>query len=286
MHCKPHDCNPISESSDLMGRVLLLAAAAAVVLGGDPVAKNWEPQNDDEKLLKFRIKPMKSYVSSALIVGSATGLQMVTPGWVASVGGGETLQKCAGWLVGMRKDHPLAMVSAHGLLTKGCADLLAQTIPNGAAPAVWIDQLRLVRSTLASLISTSLPFYYWTKVMARWFRNYKTTVLSSGVVGSKILSSTFVTSLVKTTVTQALFRPINVFLFLALQSIFRGDSARQLVDTIKKKFKGSLIGGVVFYSVSNLLMYSVPIPFLHPIMGSIAGLIFNVWLAIVAYKKS
>ena len=57
-------------------------------------------------------------------------------------------------------------------------------------------------------------------------------------------------------------------------------------DTIKKKFKGSLIGGVVFYSVSNLLMYSVPIPFLHPIMGSIAGLIFNVWLAIVAYKKS
>ena len=220
-----------------MGRVLLLAAAAAVVFGGDPVANNWEPQNDDEKLLKFRIKPMKSYVSSALIVGSATGLQMVTPGWVASVGGGETLQKCAGWLVGMRKDHPLAMVSAHGLLTKGCADLLAQTIPNGAAPAVWIDQLRLVRSTLASLISTSLPFYYWTKVMARWFRNYKTTVLSSGVVGSKILSSTFVTSLVKTTVTQALFRPINVFLFLALQSIFRGDSARQLVDTIKKKFK-------------------------------------------------
>ena len=94
------------------------------------------------------------------------------------------------------------------------------------------------------------------------------------------------TSLVKTTVTQALFRPINVFLFLALQSIFRGDSARQLVDTIKKKFKGSLIGGVVFYSVSNLLMYSVPIPFLHPIMGSIAGLVFNVWLAIVAYKKS
>lgn len=269
-----------------MGRVLLLAAAAAVVFGGDPVAKNWEPQNDDEKLLKFRIKPMKSYVSSALIVGSATGLQMVTPGWVASVGGGETLQKCAGWLVGMRKDHPLAMVSAHGLLTKGCADLLAQTIPNGAAPAVWIDQLRLVRSTLASLISTSLPFYYWTKVMARWFRNYKTSVLSSGVVGSKILSSTFVTSLVKTTVTQALFRPINVFLFLALQSIFRGDSARQLVDTIKKKFKGSLIGGVVFYSVSNLLMYSVPVPFLHPIMGSIAGLVFNVWLAIVAYKKS
>ena len=33
-------------------------------------------------------------------------------------------------------------------------------------------------------------------------------------------------------------------------------------------------------------MYSVPVPFLHPIMGSVAGLIFNVWLAIVAYSKS
>ena len=83
-----------------------------------------------------------------------------------------------------------------------------------------------------------------------------------------------------------LARVLGTGAFLALQSIFRGDSARQLVDTIKKKFKGSLIGGVVFYSVSNLLMYSVPIPFLHPIMGSIAGLVFNVWLAIVAYKKS
>jgi hypothetical protein len=34
-----------------------------------------------------------------------------------------------------------------------------------------------------------------------------------------------------------------------------------------------------------MLMYSVPVPFLHPIMGSCAGLVFNVWLAIVAYRK-
>ena len=89
----------------------------------------------------------------------------------------------------------------------------------------------------------------------------------------------FGTAAFKTVVTQALFRPVNVMLFLGLQSIFRGDTARQLQTVFSSKFKSSVIGGVGFYSISNLLMYSVPVPFLHPIMGSVAGLIFNVWLA-------
>ena len=54
---------------------------------------------------------------------------------------------------------------------------------------------------------------------------------------------------------------------------------------LNAKIKASIIGGIAFYSVSNLLMYSVPVPFLHPIMGSVAGLVFNVWLAVVAYRK-
>merc|ERR1712070_1276479 len=86
-------------------------------------------------------------------------------------------------------------------------------------------------------------------------------------------------------VTQAIYRPINVGLFLSMQSLFRGDTARQLVEVMRTKFKGGLLGGIAFFSVSNMIMFSVPIPFLHPIIGAIAGLIFNVWLAIVAYKK-
>jgi hypothetical protein len=86
-----------------------------------------------------------------------------------------------------------------------------------------------------------------------------------------VLGKQFGTATFKTIVTQALFRPINVFLFLFLQAAFRGDSARKLVDGIRAKFRSSVIGGVAFYSVSNLLMYSVPVPFLHPIMGSVAG---------------
>ena len=100
-----------------------------------------------------------------------------------------------------------------------------------------------------------------------------------------LLGKTAGTSVTKMVVTQALYRPINVGLFLSMQSLFRGDSARQLVEVMRTKFKGGLLGGIAFFSVSNMIMFSVPIPFLHPIIGAIAGLIFNVWLAIVAYKK-
>ena len=132
---------------------------------------------------------------------------------------------------------------------------------------------------LASVLSTSLPFYWWTRFMAAG----GVGVAPAAMTG--LLGAGFGTALYKTVVTQATFRPLNVFMFLFLQSVFRGDSARQLADVIRTKIKASVLGGIAFYSVSNLLMYSVPVPFLHPIMGSVAGLIFNVWLAIVAYRK-
>lgn len=173
-----------------------------------------------------------------------------------------------------------SLTLGHGIVTKACADVLAQTIPNQDAATVWLDPLRVFRSMLASVMSTSMPFYYWTRFMAR-----STTIGPAPGFVKAILGQSFGTALWKTIVTQALFRPVNVALFLILQSIFRGDTARQLQSIVQNKFKASIIGGVAFYSVSNLLMYSVPVPFLHPIMGSVAGLIFNVWLAIVAYKK-
>lgn len=155
-----------------------------------------------------------------------------------------------------------------------------ETIPQGDAASVWIDPLRVFRSMLASVLSTSMPFYYWTRFMAR-----STTIGPAPGFVKAILGQGFGTALWKTIVTQALFRPFNVGLLLVLQSIFRGDTARQLESIMQKKFKSAIVGGIAFYSVSNLLMYSVPVPFLHPIMGSVAGLIFNTWMAIVAYKK-
>ena len=204
-------------------------------------------------------------------MSAATGLQVVTPGWLrgtlgsACEGGlGAAALRCVEFLDGQKRTNPLGLTLGHGIITKACADVLAQTIPHQDAAVVWIDSLRAFRSMLASVLSTSLPFYFWTRFMARSMPVAPGWV--TAVLGKGLGTATF-----KTVVTQALFRPINVFLFLFLQSVFRGDSARALSKVIRSKFKGSIIGGILFYSVSNLLMYSVPVPFLHPIMGSVAG---------------
>ena len=258
-------------------RALLLLLLATT--GTHALFEKEKKDEEPDRFAQFKTRPALAYTSSALIVGTATGMQMVTRPWVEKVlgeasasGVGAFAASCAEWLHAQRVANPLGMVLAHGTITKGCADVLAQVIPAQAAAEVWVDPMRLVRSTLASVLSTSLPFYYWTKLMASmskagWF--------SGGFAGNAL----------KTIVTQTLFRPINVGLFLGLQSIFRGDSARKLRTVMSTKFAKSLVGGIAFYSVANLAMYSVPIPFLHPIMGSIAGLVFNVWLAVQAYQK-
>lgn len=240
------------------------------------------------------MKPIGAYVTSALVVSAATGAQMVTPGFVqrclgkcAEEGLGAFAVGCASFLQQQRQENPLGMTVAHGIATKTCADLLAQTIPKQDAATVWIDELRLFRSMLASLLSTSLPFYWWTRAMHPGFASFarvlRSKELPEGLLNA--LTTGLGASTLKTIVTQALFRPANVLLFLVLQSVFRGDTARELASIVHMRFRKSLVGGILFYSISNLLMYSVPVPFLHPIMGSIAGLIFNVWLAIQAYKK-
>ena len=127
--------------------------------------------------------------------------------------------RCVEFLDGQKRTNPLGLVLGHGVVTKACADVLAQTIPQQDAPVVWIDMLRAFRSMLASVLSTSLPFYWWTRFMARSMPTAPGWV--TGVLGTR-----FGTNLFKTVVTQALFRPLNVFLFLFLQSVFRGGAPR------------------------------------------------------------
>jgi len=270
-------------------RLLLLCALAPVCLAltvESSDAKEGEP----DRFGMIKSKPSAAYSASLVLVSAATAAQMITPGWLQGVLGpaagsglGKVALQCAGFLQTQTKQHPLGMVLAHGIVTKACADVLAQTIPQGDAPVIWLDPLRILRSTTASVISTSMPFYYWTKFMPTFFTAIQTWL--NGAIAMPFLRG-FVSAFLKTTITQVVFRPWNVGGFLLLQSAFRGDTARQLVSVMRKKFKQSLAGGILFYSISNLLMYSVPIPFLHPIMGSIAGLMFNVWLAMVAYGKS
>ena len=163
-----------------------------------------------------------TYVTSALVVSAATGLQVMTPGWLRRVLGsacesglGGVALRCVEFLDTQKRTNPMGLTVAHGIVTKACADVLAQTIPQQHAAAVWIDALRAFRSMLASVLSTSIPFYWWTRFMARSMPVAPNWVTS--VLGKKFGTVTF-----KTVVTQTFFRPVNVFLFLFLQSVFRG----------------------------------------------------------------
>jgi len=267
----------------LVAVLCLLSSASALVVA----AADKDKDKEVDRLGQFQVKPKLAFAASGLIVSAATAVQVATPGWVQSTlgaacegGVGKMCLQCIQSLDDMKRTNPLGLTLGHGIITKACADVLAQTIPHQTAASVWIDPLRVFRSMLASVLSTSMPFYWWTRYMAR-----STKIGPAPAFVKAVLGQGFGTALWKTIVTQALFRPFNVGLLLVLQSIFRGDTARQLQGVMQSKFKSSIVGGIAFYSVSNLLMYSVPVPFLHPIMGSVAGLIFNTWMAIVAYKK-
>lgn len=234
----------------------------------------------------FRVPQLPTYFVTLLATAASVGALVVTPAMIEASGlntgertFGEWAMRFTAAIQEMKVTNPLELTMALGLLLKAVAEVLAQVIPQAGDPlGAWLDPLRICRSTLASLLSSSLSFYYWTRLPF-------VRALTAPAPVRAVLGKTFGTSVTKMVVTQALYRPINVGLFLSMQSLFRGDSARQLVEVMRTKFKGGLLGGIAFFSVSNMIMFSVPIPFLHPIIGAIAGLIFNVWLAIVAYKK-
>ena len=229
------------------------------------------------------MKPRATFAAAGLAVTAATAIQVVSPSWLQANMAcdnavGSAVLKLVSYVDRLKTTNPLGLTMGHGMLLKAIAEVLAQVIPQGVGASAWLDPLRVVRSTIASLLSSSLTFYYWTRL--DFVRRLAAPGWLSGLVGR-----TLGTSLTKMVVTQAVYRPVNVFLFLGMQAFFRGDSMRQILNVLRTKFKGGLIGGIAFFAVSNMLMFSVPIPFLHPIIGAIAGLIFNVWLAMVAYKK-
>lgn len=171
-----------------------------------------------------------AYAATCAVVGAATGAQIITPGWARAALGaasdngiGAAVLRCVEFIDGQKRTNPLGLVLGHGIVTKACADVLAQTIPQQDATVVWIDTLRVFRSMLASVLSTSLPFYYWTRFMARSMPSAPGWVM--GVLGKRLGTTTF-----KTVVTQALFRPVNVFLFLFLQSVFRGGARSRIAN--------------------------------------------------------
>ena len=275
---------------------LRLLTVVAVLSSG--AALQVKPREKDEKKADaavvdktdrfghIRVSKPLTFAMAGTATVAATAAQIMKPAWLASTlgpaaeaGAGAVLLRFITWFDGLKTSSPLGLTMGHGFLLKMIAEVLAQVIPQKGGGAVWLDPLRVVRSTVASVVSASYTFYLWTR--SDFFRGLRAPGWLKAVVGGG-----FGTSLTKMVVTQAVYRPINVFLFLVAQAFFRGDSMRGIVDVIRTKFKGGIIGGIAFFSVSNILMFSIPVPFLHPIIGALAGLIFNVWLAMVAYAKA
>lgn len=74
-----------------------------------------------------------------------------------------------------------------------------------------MDSLRLFRSMLASLLSTSLPFYYWTRMMHPAFKSFAASLAKTSLPSSLLnaLTTGLGASTLKTIITQALSRPLN-----------------------------------------------------------------------------
>ena len=235
----------------------------------------------EDKIGVLTVPRTGAFVTAAVLVSSVTAANIITPGFLESKGASAAAIGAATWVQGMRKVHPLAMTIAHAVISKSCADVVAQAIPSTESGNADIDVLRVFRSMLACILSISIPFYYWTKIVHATFSAFK----ASQPEGS-FFTSGFGANLLKTGSTQLIFRPIDVGLYLTLQSIFRGDTARQLVTLLQTRYVTTLIGGLVFYTFSNFIMFTIPIPFLHPIFGSVLGSMFSVWLAIQAYSSA
>lgn len=169
----------------------------------------------------FKVRPKLAYATSALLVGAATGMQVITPDWLqrtlpewCASAAGATALRCVEYLQNLKTSSPLGFTMSHGILAKAVAEVFAQVIPQAHLSRAWLDPLRIVRSTLASLLSSSLTFFYWT----RWsvLRGLRAPGWLSSVLGKA-----FGTSVTKTAFTQAIYRPINIFLFLAMQARLR-----------------------------------------------------------------
>ena len=114
-------------------------------------------------------------VASGAIVTVATGLEVATPGWVKKSFGtacergvGAVALRRVEALHAMKTTKPLGLTFGHGVVTKVCADLLAQAKSRShqSAGVAWIDPLQMFRSTMASMLDDGQVadvLYYWTR---------------------------------------------------------------------------------------------------------------------------
>ena len=124
------------------------------------------------------MKPRPTFVATGVLTAAATALQVVKPAWVQGAlgnkcesGAGAALLACVSYVDDLKTANPLGLTMGHGFLLKAIAEVLAQVIPQAGSPMAWLDPLRVLRGTIAGLLSSSLTFFYWTRLP--WVRALK-----------------------------------------------------------------------------------------------------------------
>ena len=115
--------------------------------------------DSEDQMGKLKVPRNGAFVTSAVLISSVTAACAVTPGFLESKGAGAMCVGAADWVQSMRKMHPLGMTIAHAVISKSCADVVAQAIPPTESGEASIDLLRVFRSMIACILSISIPFY-------------------------------------------------------------------------------------------------------------------------------
>ena len=181
-------------------RSILLGLLA---IAGGTQALQLRAKDDDEKVDRYgqvQVQPRATFAAAGLATVAATALQVVSPSWLQQNMACDNalcgaVLRCVSFIDRLKTTNPLGLTMGHGMLLKAIAEVLAQVIPQGMGASAWLDPLRIARSTIASLLSSSLTFYYWTRL------DFVRRLAAPGWL-SRLLGRGLGTSLTKMVVTQ------------------------------------------------------------------------------------
>jgi len=172
-------------------------------------------------------------------------------------------------------------------MTDVSADIMAQAISARAeGDAMAVDWRRVPRSAFSSLLSDDLPFLLWSRGLweasERIVASLQASTLSPRLV--KVLTNTLTITAVKTIITQLVYETSSNAAYLSIQAWLRGGGWRAIGAELSSKFLGVWWDGVIFWSFAHIVVFSMPIWWLQPIADNLFTLVFNTYLAFVAYK--
>lgn len=220
----------------------------------------------------------------------------LTAGWRGAVGAAAALRR-------MMLHHQLAFVLAHGLLTDGAADAMAQALSHsrkhegasghpsvdaGSASLV-LDWRRVHRSAWISFLTDDLPFAIWAKALWDGFETLRPAIATSTLLPPWLaapLSSPLGMAFLKTLATQVGYESLSTAAYLGAQEVARGGGMRGVARELRAKFWKTWRSGFAFFSAAQLLMFLVPVWWVQPLLDNLACLAFNTYLAMVSYDQT